>query len=265
MLELDPFVHDYYEQGGEVHRLNQDARGRLEFIRTQDLVRRSLPGRSLDVLDVGGATGVHSAWLHDDGHNVTLIDPVESQVEQARSIPGITATVGDARDLPFADNSFDVVLLLGPLYHLLDRSDRVRALAEAGRVARSTVVIATINRTASWTDSLRRRGPSSEPLMTTDEDLALIETGALDIPESAFTRAYLHWPAGIAAEAADADLSLQSQALVEGPVYEHSRLEEFWAHEPTRDNILRVLRRVETEPSLLCTGSHLLTIAGPER
>ncbi|WP_220040126.1 class I SAM-dependent methyltransferase [Nonomuraea aridisoli] len=122
----------YYEQDREHDRLRQ-GRGRLEFWRTQDVLRRRLPPPPARVLDVGGGTGVHAEQLSADGYDVELLDPVPLHVERASALAGVRARPGDARSLPVTDASVDAVLLLGPLYHLAERADRVRALAEARR------------------------------------------------------------------------------------------------------------------------------------
>lgn len=137
--EIDRQIRAYY--GGldwdEGARLtSRSAQGVLEFERTQELIAERIPAGSR-IADIGGATGVHAAALADAGHQVTLLDPVVDQVDRARSFGTFEALVGDARELPFEDSSLDVALLLGPLYHLADREDRLRALREAIRVVRS--------------------------------------------------------------------------------------------------------------------------------
>ena len=107
----------YYEQDREHDRL-REGRGRLEFWRTQDVLRRILPPAPARVLDVGGGTGVHAEWLSTDGYEVELLDPIPLHVERAAELAGVTARLGDARELPVPDESADAVLLLGPLYHL---------------------------------------------------------------------------------------------------------------------------------------------------
>src|SRR4051795_9245536 len=123
MVDLDPLIHEFYrDRYVEDDRLIRSGHGRLEFLRTQELLRRWLPPAS-DVLDVGGATGIHARWLAEDGHRVTLVDPVVEHVEQAAAVGTFGAEVGDARQLRQADASVDVTLLLGPLYHLVEVSD----------------------------------------------------------------------------------------------------------------------------------------------
>ena len=157
LMELSPAVRAYYERGGELDRLAA-GHGRLEFLRTQDVLRRVLPPPPARVLDVGGGTGVHARGLAADGYDVRVVDPVPLHVSHAASIPGVTAVVGDARRLDEPGAAYDAVVLLGPLYHLLDRVERVAALREAARVAvpGGVVAAATISRFAGLYDTLVR-------------------------------------------------------------------------------------------------------------
>src|SRR4051794_36714579 len=139
MDRLRRFYADEYE---EDVRLTRSPHGRLEFARTVELLQRVLPAPPARVLDVGGGTGIHARWLAEAGYEVTLVDLLAEHVEQAALIDGVDASVGDARALAAADDSFGVVLLLGPLYHLLEADDRGFALREAVRVARPGAVVA---------------------------------------------------------------------------------------------------------------------------
>lgn len=130
----------------------------------------------------------------------------------------MSAVQGDARALPAADRAYDVVLPLGPLYHLLDRGDRVRALAEARRVVRpgGLVVAATINRLAGVHD-MTRRGRFAEAVARGSVTSAA-RTGVLSPPpDSGFTTAYLHHPGDVPVEFADAGLPDAGQYAVEAP------------------------------------------------
>lgn len=257
---LDKEILAYYERGGEVVRLREGV-GRLEFLRTQELLRRLLPPAPARVLDIGGATGVHAEWLVADGYTVELVDPVPSHVERAARLPGVTARVGDARALDAPDDSVDVALLLGPLYHLPDRTERVRAITQACRVVRpgGLVVVATINRYAGLLDSLDRgfyfdpeRRPRTE---------AVARNGVLRGSEHAiFTTAYFHHPQEVVDEFAAAGLHPEDQYSVEGVVWLMGGILD-WLDDPEwRDLLLRAVRLTETEPTLLGAAGHVLTV-----
>jgi SAM-dependent methyltransferase len=113
----------------------RSEQGALEFERTQQIVGEHVPAGSR-IIDIGGASGLHAAALAERGDTVVLIDPVPRHVEAACRYGTFTAMLGDARSLPVDDDSFDAAMLLGPLYHLFDRRDRLRAWAEAIRVVR---------------------------------------------------------------------------------------------------------------------------------
>jgi SAM-dependent methyltransferase len=140
-VEIDRRVTRRYEATDEDARLWQPGRGDLVRLRTWDIFERFLP-RSGRVLDVGGGPGTHAAHLAAKGYEVTLVDPVPRPAELAtkrasdRSTATFAVRLGTAGDLPAEDGSVDAVLLMGPLYHLVDRADRLAALDEAKRVLR---------------------------------------------------------------------------------------------------------------------------------
>src|SRR3712207_3738064 len=104
----------HYGSGYERDRLAGGA-SRLEFARTQAILRRALPPARARVLDIGGAPGAYAAWLARDGYDVALVDPVPIHVEQAKAASAaqpahpFSAALGDARALPFPDESADAV------------------------------------------------------------------------------------------------------------------------------------------------------------
>ncbi len=145
----------FYASKEESTRLTS-REGRVEFLRTQQMLREALEPDSR-ILDVGGADGVHAEWLVGDSHEVVIVDIVPLHVERAL-FRGFVAQEGDARNLPLADNTFDAVLLLGPLYHLIDSADRATALSEARRVLRpgGLLAAAAVTRIAVALDCLRK-------------------------------------------------------------------------------------------------------------
>jgi len=259
-------IQRYYDAGLEGGRLLQGS-GQVELARTQDIVERVLPPAPARVLDVGGGTGVYARWMAARGYDVHLVDVVARHIEEARAHPGpalARATVGDARRLDDADGSVDAVTLLGPLYHLVERADRVQALAEARRVVRpgGVVVAAAISRYASLLDGLFR-GLVDDPAFVAILERDLREgqhrnpTARLDY----FTTAYFHRPEDLADEARDAGLTVDSVLGVEGPAWLIPDLERRWADEPRRLQLLGLLRRLEADPAALAMSAHLVLVA----
>ncbi|GAA1879647.1 class I SAM-dependent methyltransferase [Lapillicoccus jejuensis] len=214
--ELDARLQAYYtDEFVEAERLTtRSAQGRLELERVQEVVRGLIPAGSR-VVDVGGATGVHAAALAAAGYDVVLVDPVPAQVAQAARVGTFRAVVGDARRLEVEDDWADAALLLGPLYHLASRADRLTALREAARVVRpgGWVVAAAIPRLARLTSMLTARGL---PPVSTHEWTALLERG----DPTAFGRfpgGHFHTAQELADELTDAGLDDVEVFAVEGP------------------------------------------------
>jgi len=255
--DIDARIQTYYGEVFDEHvRLTtRSAQGPLEFQRTQEIIREHVPiGR---VLDVGGGAGIHARALMDAGYAVEMIDPVLRHVEQARTA-GVTAFVGDARDLRFEDGSFDSVMMLGPLYHLSSREDRIRALREATRVVRpgGVVLAAGLSRYVAFgAASLGRPVPSPIP----GEWAALIADGA---PGSGlrFPAGHFHTSEELAAEVADAGLDVIDVLGVEGPA---GLFLESAGNVPNevRDAALTVARAASALPGIRDQSAHLLAVA----
>ena len=152
-------LHEHYARGEERGRL-AEGHGRLEFARSTEIILRRLPAAPALVADIGGGPGRYALWLAGLGYRVEHRDLVPLHVRQLREdadgIAGLRMAVSDARDLDLADASVDAVLLLGPLYHLRRRAERVRALGEARRVVRpgGPVFVAAISRWAPRIDGV---------------------------------------------------------------------------------------------------------------
>ena len=241
--------------------------GQLELFRTQEVLRRHLPPPPARVLDVGGATGAHAAWLAADGYDVHLLDLAPHHIEKVRrdlGPTGVTAEVGDARRLEVADGSIDVVLLFGPLYHLTDEGDRLQALREATRVARPAglVAVAAISRFASLFDGLSRGFLFDDDFQKiVERDLAEGQhRNPADRPHW-FTTAFFHDPAQLRAELEAVGLDVRELVGLEGLAGWLGFLDQRWETEDGRDVILYAARAVEDEPSVLGLSGHLLAIA----
>ena len=260
----------YYSRGFEGDRLASGA-GALELARTQVLLERVLPGPPAVVADVGGGPGRYALWLAARGYSVHLIDPVALHVDQARAATGERSGVtlasveqGDARSLRLPDASVDAVLLLGPLYHLCERKDRLRALIEARRVCRAggVVIAAAISRFASTLDGLRGgylENPAFAAIAEGDREDGQ-HRNPTDDP-AYFTTAYFHRPDELAEECTAAGLVHEATLAVEGPGWLLPDLEARLADPQRRSVLLVALAALEAEPTLLGVSAHLLVVA----
>lgn len=259
-------IREHYQSGHEEDRLVRGL-GELELLRTQEVLRRYLPVPPARVLDVGGGTGIHADWLAADGYRVHIVDLTPrhvEKVEQALGSRGVTAEVGDARRLAQQDDTFDCVLLLGPLYHLTEEADRTQALREAHRVARpaGVIAVAAINRFASLFDGLAR-GYLFDPEFRTivARDLAEGQHRNPDNREHWFTTAYLHDAAGLKEEIEHAGLEVMALVGIEGLAGWLPNLGDRWDTQAGKEVILSSARTIESEPALLGLSGHLLAIA----
>ncbi|MGH9890632.1 MAG: class I SAM-dependent methyltransferase [bacterium] len=265
---FDPDIQAYYDRAPEESRLTVGA-SRLEELRSRELILRHAPAPPAVVLDIGGAAGAYAFWLAERGYEVRLADAVPRLIELARArneqaVHRLTScTVADARALPEADDSVDMVLSLGPLYHLVQAGDRHQALAEAARVLRvgGVLVAAGISRWASALDGLSRE-------VLRDHDFArIVERDLLDGQHQNptdrldyFTTAYFHRPEELRREVMASGLDVEGLYGVEGPGWILGDLVDRWNDPERRDILVRVARELESEPSLLGSSAHLIVV-----
>ena len=260
---MDEDIRRYYELGLERDRLTQ-GHSRVEFERTKELLTRFLPRPPARVLDVGGGPGTYAAWLADRGYDVRLVDAMPLHVEQAMELAGkrFSAVVGDARTLDEADGSWDAVLLLGPLYHLVDRADRVAALREARRVLRpgGVLVAAAISRFASLIDCFLRGLLDETGWAVVEADLAHGRHRPGGRRVELFTTAYFHRPEELQAEVEEAGFAVDGVFGVEGPGWTQP---DAPVDEDVLETVVRMARAVEQEPAIIGASGHLLVVGRP--
>lgn len=263
-------VEAHYLETAESERLSVSAHGELERLRTLEILARVLPPAPAVLFDIGGAAGAYAFPLSEQGYVVHLIDPVDVHLEQAKArsaSAGIrlgSITKGDARRLTASSNSADAVLLLGPLYHLAERSDRLTALREARRVLKpqGVLIAAAISHFASLIDGLAR-GFFSDPEFRkiVAGDLA---TGQHRNPTNQiayFTSAYFHRPEELADEVRESGFADCQVFAVEGPAWSTSRFGEAWDDPVQRKTLMEFLSLIEREPSIHGSSAHLMAVA----
>jgi SAM-dependent methyltransferase len=270
-VETPEEIVEFYSRGLERRRLQQ-GRARLELLRVREILAARLPPAPAIVVDVGGGAGVHAAWLARRGYEVHLLDPVPLHIEQARQAseaqpdaPIASVELADARALPLGDESVDAALLLGPLYHLRERADRIEALAEAHRVLRpgGLLVAIAISRYTWLLDGLAS-GRIFRLADALPRALEGIETGLLTNPTRApgrFTTAYLHRPADLEAEVRDGGFVVDALLGVEGPGWLLQAFSAAWDDPARRATLLEIARCVEEERELISASTHMLVVA----
>ncbi len=237
-----------------------------EKVRTLDLLDRFLPPAPARILDVGGAAGAYAFPLAEKGYLVDLVDPVPLHIEQAKQraarggrVPR-NIQVGDARAILCEDSAADAVLFFGPLYHLTDSNDRLKAIREARRVLRAGGVLlaVAISRFASALDGIARgfiRDPDFVRIV--EQDLKTgqhrNETGNLDY----FTTAFFHHPDELKRELSEGGFPNPTLCAIEGPLWavpESATAEQ-------QEQLMATMRALESENTLIGASAHIMSIA----
>jgi ubiquinone/menaquinone biosynthesis C-methylase UbiE len=268
-------VVNYYSNYDEQSRLSNKL-GQIEFLRTQNIIKRYLKDPPAVVLDVGGAAGRYSCWLAEAGYHVHLVDPVPKHLEQAREAskakpeaPIASFTLGDARKLEFERAVADAVLLLGPLYHLTEQHDRKMALSEAWRVLKpgGSIFAAGISRFASTIDGFLSgyyRDPAFQEIMR--RDLASGQHRNPTNHPAYFTEAFFHHPQELVNEISETGFEVKGLFAVEGIIYLIEDAINDWDSDTMGKFLLEVMTKIEAEPSLMGASPHILCVGmKPER
>ena len=141
-METKKILEQFYSGYDEDGRL-RSKHGMVEFLTTMRYVERYLrPG--MKILEVGAGTGRYSHHLARMGYRVDAVELVEHNIrvfrENTTPVEDVTVVQGDARCLArFEDDTYDITLLLGPMYHLFTLEDQKMALSEAVRVTKPVV------------------------------------------------------------------------------------------------------------------------------
>lgn len=262
-------IEKYYSSGVEKNRLKTDV-FQLEFERSKEIIQRFLNASPLNILDAGGGTGVYSFWLKSLGHTVHLLDASKENIDEAlmqnKSAQHKLSSliVGNSLDLPYNDETFDIVLLMGPLYHFQDKKDRIKCYSEAYRVLKKNglVIAATISRFASMLDGFSRNlVHDQEFLPIIKKDLATgNHENPTDDPEY-FTTAYFHHPDELQSEAETGGLNYIQTLPVESFGWLMPDFNTRWKDDQYKTLLIDAIKKVEKEKSLLGISSHFLTIS----
>ncbi len=142
------FVVESYENYKEEERLTTNNARKIEFITTKKVLDEHIKANS-KILDCAAGTGIYAFWLAGQGHEVTATDITPRHIEvMNQTLKTMNYTINtrilDATDMSvFADETFDVVLNMGPLYHLITEEQRKKCLDECIRVLKKDGILIT--------------------------------------------------------------------------------------------------------------------------
>ena len=264
-------IYDFYNNGAEIGRLERGL-GIVEFHRTKEILSRYIDGGKI-VYDIGGGIGMYAAWLAKKGNEVHLIELAEKAVEYAKANMmqdcQFVAETGNALKINRPDESADVVLMMGPLYHLRDRGDRLLALSEAFRVLKKggLLAVAGISKFSSMTWGLSVYGEKNDFIddpvffnmirreMTTGDHIRPKEYSNF-IAESYFTTSE-----EMKSEMTEAGFTVENTVAVEGCIWFTPHLAEKWEDKASRERLLEIVRMTESEPEMMGMSPHFLVVA----
>jgi len=143
-MEVRNIMESFYSNSDEDNRLTNRC-GNVEFVTTMHFIGKYLlPG--MRILEIGAGTGRYSHALARMGCRVDAVELTEHNIaifkENTLSCEDITITQGSAADLSaFGNDTYDITLLLGPMYHLFTEEDKLKALSEAIRVTKKGGIV----------------------------------------------------------------------------------------------------------------------------
>jgi len=252
-------VKTFYENINEDARLQNQT---LEFTRSKNIISRYLYADSMDIADVAGGTGPYAFWMAEQGHNVHLLDITQKHIDTAKqksvtdNIPLSSCICADARSLPYQNESMDLVLLMGALYHLQSQESRAKCLSEAFRVLKrgGHVLCTIISRYTALVATLKWK---LSHVYDFDTLKKIIETGRVE--GFTFPQAYFHTPNEITNELTTAGFYNTHAIAVEGianPFGDYML--------PTDENeaaqLLAYIELVESTPEIIGISRNIIAV-----
>jgi len=269
-------VKEYYDAKAEYewNRLVQDAYHRLEYIVHMHFLDKYLPKKGL-ILDAGGGPGRYTIELAKKGYQVVLFDLslqcleiAMREIKKAKVENKVKRIVeGSVVDLSeFTDESFDAVLCLGTLSHVIDKAEREKAASELVRVTKkkAPIFVSVINRYGVFRTILQRL----QHLLTDPSHQELISEGVHHAhychplePDGGFTDAYFFLPNELRELFEKKGVQTLDMATCEGlSSHLQEQTKAIYNDSAKWNRWLEILLRTCTDPNILGLGEHLLYV-----
>ena len=262
-MENNNDVKTFYGNVKEDERLGRET---LEFIRTKNIICRFLYCDSMEIADVCGATGAYAFWLAKMGHRVHLLDLAENHINLAKQhsiekgIDLESYSCADARSLPYENESMDMVLLMGALYHLQSKESRIKCLTEAFRVLKKGgVFLCTVMNRYNYLISSLKYSHLREKINIETIKHAL-STGVYD--NTSYTMlplAYGYAPGEIVLEMTETGFKDIAQIAVEGIANALSD-NTLPLDEAEAERLIKCIELLESVPELIDVSRNIITV-----
>lgn len=271
MKSIDKEVLAGYNAGIEKNRLHRGL-GLIEFERTKEVLLETLPPAPAVIYDIGGGYGEYAYWLTQLGYKVYLYDISEKNIEMAFEfgeelhLTLACAEVADARSIRRPDASADAILLFGPLYHIVEESERKLCLKECHRLLKPDGILYTANITRYATTLKYVARYDYQPSI---DDAAFYNMLESTVKTGIHTKkpmglSYFHTPEELKKEISRAGFTNVELRGVVGPCWLIRNLDEAWRDAEKRESILRIVRLLEKEESLMGLSTHFVSISKKE-
>ena len=273
-------VLKWYNAGIERNRLRVGV-GRIEWERTREILLERLPKPPAVIYDIGGGYGEYAWWLASLGYEVHLLDLSATNIamseELAEEYPGVAlraAEVCDACDVPRPDGSAEVVLLMGPLYSILSRRKRIRAIREGYRLLKKGGVLfsAALTPFSVLIPRITMYRREDTVKCRELEDPAVVEmieralkTGEYRNPEHTIARglgtSHLHTAKELREELCEGGFATEGIYGVMGGAWLAPELDVLWQDTTAREVLMKTVRILDGQEEILGLSGHLLAVS----
>lgn len=262
-------VLEFYNSVSENGRLERGL-GIIEFYRTKQILNKYINNDSNIIYDIGGGTGIYSNWLACKNNEVHLLDLSPNAIEYAKlTYTNFISEVCDARSIDRSDESADIVLLMGPLYHLQNLEDRLKVLNECYRVLKKDGLLFSvgISKFSTTTWALSTYGTKNNLLdeipftMMIEKEL---KEGIHNRPAKypyLLTQAYFHTPLQLQKEIETLGFETLNKHAIEGTIWFTPDLNKKWDDINTRKKLLNILEITEHELEIMGMSPHFMIVS----
>ncbi len=277
---VDNSALTYYESGFEKNRLRSNI-GIIEFERTKEILLENLPNPPAVIYDIGGAYGEYSYWLASLGYEVHLFDLFPKNIEMSNELgkeyPECSlksAEVCDALSVPRKDKSADAVLLMGPLYHITDYSERILAIKESTRLLKDNGILfsAALTPFSVLLHNITVYNPLGENPDKTLEKPEFIKMVERELHDghhinpdntiySGLGSAYLHTAKALRKELCEGGFSDTVVHGIMGGAWLANYIDELMKNDVSRNALMNTVRLLDTCEEIIGLSGHLLAVS----